>query len=84
MKTKILFALLFAGLGCYAQNSTDEYFNLTRKGFIAKNAYETTAFVEKYFRIPGNTGFNASIYYVEKILKKAGFVEQKQNEFEAP
>ncbi len=84
MKTKILFALLFAGLGCYAQNSTDEYFNLTRKGFMEKNAYETTAFVEKYFRIPGNTGFNASIYYVENILKKAGFVEQKQNEFEAP
>ncbi|CAH0296995.1 MULTISPECIES: M28 family peptidase [unclassified Pedobacter] len=84
MKTKILFALLFAGLGCYAQNSTDEYFKLTRAGFLEKNAYETTAFVEKYFRVPGNTGFNASIHYVENILKKAGFVEQKQNEFEAP
>ncbi|MGQ7854282.1 M28 family peptidase [Pedobacter sp. WC2501] len=84
MKTKILFLLLFAGLGCYAQNPTDEYFKLTRAGFIEKNAYETTAFVEKYFRVPGNTGFNASIHYVENILKKAGFVEQKQNEFEAP
>lgn len=84
MKTKILFALLFTGLGCYAQNSTDEYFKLTRSGFIEKNAYETTAFVEKYFRVPGNTGFNASIHYVENILKKAGFVEQKQHEFEAP
>jgi len=84
MKTKILFALLFAGLRCYAQNSTDEYFKLTRAGFLEKNAYETTAFVEKYFRVPGNTGFNASIHYVESILKKAGFVEQKQNEFEAP
>ncbi|WP_029275616.1 M28 family peptidase [Pedobacter borealis] len=84
MKTKILFVLLLAGLGCYAQNSTDEYFTLTRAGFLEKNAYETTAFVEKYFRVPGNTGFNASIHYVENILKKAGFVEQKQNEFEAP
>ncbi|MBE5321790.1 M28 family peptidase [Pedobacter sp. MR2016-19] len=84
MKTKILFALLFAGVACYAQNPTDEYFKLTRAGFIEKNAYETTAFVEKYFRVPGNTGFNASIHYVENILKKAGFVEQKQNEFEAP
>lgn len=84
MKTKILFLLLFAGLGCYAQNPTDEYFKLTQAGFIEKNAYETTAFVEKYFRVPGNTGFNASIHYVENILKKAGFVEQKQNEFEAP
>lgn len=84
MKTKILFALLFAGLSGYAQHPTDENFKLTRAGFKEKNAYETTAFVEKYFRVPGNTGFNASIHYVENILKKAGFVEQKQNEFEAP
>jgi len=84
MKTKILFALLFAGVACYAQNPTGEYFKLTRAGFIEKNAYETTAFVEKYFRVPGNTGFNASIHYVENILKKAGFVEQKKNEFEDP
>nr|WP_315418678.1 M28 family peptidase [uncultured Pedobacter sp.] len=84
MKTKILFALLFAGVVCYAQNPTDDYFKLTRTGFVEKNAYETTAFVEKYFRVPGNTGFNASIHCVENILKKAGFVEQKQNEFEAP
>ncbi|WP_412467370.1 M28 family peptidase [Pedobacter sp. KLB.chiD] len=84
MKTKIFLALLFAGVACYAQNSTDGYFKLTRTGFQAKNAYETTAFVEKYFRVPGNTGFNASIHYVETILKKAGFVEQKRNETEAP
>ncbi|MEH3113095.1 hypothetical protein [Pedobacter terrae] len=84
MKTKILLALLFVHLGCYAQHSINEYFKLTRAGFQEKNAYETTAFVEKYFRVPGNTGFNASIYYVENILKKAGFVEQKQDEFEAP
>lgn len=84
MKTKILFALLFAGLTSYAQTPTDEYFKLTRTGFNAQNAYETTAFVEKYFRVPGNTGFNASIHRVESILKKAGFVAQQQNEFEAP
>ncbi|WP_199562746.1 zinc-binding metallopeptidase family protein [Pedobacter chinensis] len=84
MKTKILFVLLFAGLATYAQNQTAEYFKLTRNGFNEKNAYETKAFVEKYFRVPGNTGFNASIHYVENILKKAGFTEQKQNEFEAP
>lgn len=84
MKTKILFALLFAGLASYAQTPTDEYFKLTRTGFNAQNAYETTAFVEKYFRVPGNTGFNASIHQVESILKKAGFVAQQQNEFEAP
>lgn len=84
MKTKILFVLLLAGLASYGQDPSNQYFNLTRAGFKEKNAFETTAFVEKYFRVPGNTGFNASIYYVENILKKAGFIEQKQNESESP
>lgn len=82
---KILFvALLSFTTNAFAQTQTANYFKLTRNGFNEKNAYATTAFVEKYFRVPGNTGFNASIHYVEDILKKAGFVEQKANEFEAP
>ncbi|KQR72533.1 M28 family peptidase [Pedobacter sp. Leaf176] len=84
MKTKIVAGLLLVGFASYAQNTTEQYFKLTRAGFKENNAYETTDFVEKYFRVPGNTGFNASIRNVESILKKAGFVEQKQNEFEAP
>ena len=84
MKTKIFTGLLLVGFSSYAQNTTEKYFKLTRAGFKENNAYETTAFVEKFFRVPGNTGFNASIRNVEGILKKAGFVEQKQNEFEAP
>lgn len=84
MKTKILFAFIITGFSSFAQNTTSNYFNLTRKGFNEKNAYETTAFVEKYFRVPGNTGFNASINHVEDILKKAGFVAQKQSENESP
>jgi len=83
MKKTIVAGLLLMGFTSYAQNSTEQYFKLTRAGFKEENAYETTAFVEKYFRVPGNTGFNASIRNVESILKKAGFVEQKQNEFEA-
>ena len=84
MKIRILFALLLVGLAGFAQNTTDDYFKLTRNGFKEKNAYETTAFIEKYFRVPGNSGFNASIYYVENVLKKAGFVAETQNELEAP
>lgn len=84
MKIRILFALLLVGLAGFAQNTTDHYFKLTRNGFNEKNAYETTAFIERYFRVPGNSGFNASIYYVENILKKAGFVAETQNELEAP
>ncbi|RZK59583.1 MAG: M28 family peptidase [Pedobacter sp.] len=84
MKNLILFALILSFFSASSQTQTANYFNLTRANFNEKNAYETTAFVEKYFRIPGNTGFNASIHHVEDILKNAGFVEQKNNEFEAP
>lgn len=84
MKKFLLFALLFKISTSTAQTQTDDYFKLTRAGFNEKNAYATTAFVEQYFRVPGNTGFNASIHYVEGILKKAGFTEQKADEFEAP
>ena len=77
MKTKILFAFIITGFSSFAQNTTSNYFNLTRKGFNEKNAYETTAFVEKYFRVPGNTGFNASINQVESILKKSRICSTK-------
>ena len=84
MKKIFLAALLLLTTNTFAQTLTANYFKLTRKGFNGKNAYNTTAFVEKYFRVPGNTGFNASIYHIEDILKKAGYIEQKTNEFEAP
>ena len=84
MKKIFLIALLLSTTTIFAQSLTDNYFKLTREGFNEKNAYATTAFVEKYFRVPGNTGFNASIHHVEEILKKAGYVEQKADEFAAP
>ncbi|MEO8295170.1 MAG: M28 family peptidase [Gemmatimonadota bacterium] len=45
-----------------------------RATFSGDNAMETVAFVERYFRVPGNTGFNASITQVAGILDHAGFV----------
>ncbi|MFA6277243.1 MAG: M28 family peptidase [Pedobacter sp.] len=84
MKKIFLFALSLFSTVAFSQTQTANYFKLTRAGFNEKNAYETTAFVEKYFRVPGNTGFNASIHRVEEILKKAGYIEEKANEFEAP
>ena len=84
MKKIFLAALFLSTTSAFAQTQTSSYFKLTREGFNEKNAYNTTSFVEKYFRVPGNTGFNASIYHIEDILKKAGYVEQKTNEFEAP
>jgi aminopeptidase YwaD len=84
MKKFLFLALLLVSINSFAQTQIADYFKLTRAGFNEKNAYATTAFVEKYFRVPGNTGFNASIHYVEDILKKAGYVEQKTSEFEGP
>ncbi|RZK82603.1 MAG: M28 family peptidase [Pedobacter sp.] len=80
----IIFAFLFLSVSVYAQDPTSKYFKLTRTGFNKENAYNTTSFVEKYWRLPGNKGFNASIYHIEDILKKAGYVLQQNNEQEAP
>jgi aminopeptidase YwaD len=84
MKKLFLLSLLLTSINTFSQSQRETYFKLTRANFNEKNAFETTAFVEKYFRVPGNTGFNASIHHVEEILKKAGYVAQKDNEFEVP
>ncbi len=76
--------LMALALNTAAQSQKEQYFKLTRSGFKEKNAYKTTAFVEQFFRLPGNKGFDTSIYRVEEILKKAGYVLQSKDEFEAP
>ncbi|HEX3865775.1 MAG TPA: hypothetical protein VHV78_03450, partial [Gemmatimonadaceae bacterium] len=52
------------------------YLDLTHAVFSSQRAYDQAAFMDQYFRWPGNTGFNASIHRVEGILKTAGYVEQ--------
>ena len=52
------------------------YFETVRREFSAKNAYDQVAFMDRYFRWPGNTGFDASIDRVEGILKSAGYVSE--------
>lgn len=39
-------------------------------------ARETVAFVEQFFRLPGNAGFDASLDRVVAILREAGFVPE--------
>ncbi|MGE5732798.1 MAG: M28 family peptidase, partial [Gemmatimonas sp.] len=56
--------------------AVQHYFDLIRPEFSGQKAYEQTAFMDQYFRWPGNTGFNASIQRVEGILKTAGYVEE--------
>jgi aminopeptidase YwaD len=57
-------------------SAVQHYFSLVRPIFSGQNAYDQTAFMDQYFRWPGNTGFNASIRRVEEMLKAAGYVEE--------
>lgn len=52
------------------------YVDLVRSEFSGQRAYDQVAFMDQYFRWPGNTGFNASIRRVEDIVKKAGYVDE--------
>jgi hypothetical protein len=49
-----------------------------RAQFSGERALETVAFVERYFRLPGNTGFNASITQVAGVLERAGYVLEER------
>ena len=53
--------------------SSSNYSDVINQEFTGNLAFETTSFVEKYWRVVGNTGFNKSIYKIEKELKKSGY-----------
>ncbi|MEO5890274.1 MAG: M28 family peptidase [Ferruginibacter sp.] len=83
----LLFLLLAGSISIQAQTSSpviDNYYPLLRNSFIESNAYKTVAFVEQRWRIAGNTGFNESIFYVEKILVNAGFKKEINGEADGP
>lgn len=78
-----VFFLVFSPASIHAQRISAKernYFTLLRKEFNAQNSYNTVAFVEQRWRLAGNTGFNESIFYVEKILQQAGFVKEVNGE----
>ena len=54
----------------------NEYYDIIRPEFKGDLAYNTVAFVEKYWRVAGNTGFNKTIYFIEKHLKEVGYVNE--------
>lgn len=58
--------------------AAEQTFALTRPLFSGDRALATVAYMDGYFRVPGNTGFNGTIRRVEEILKAAGYVEEKQ------
>ena len=82
MKKASILSLLFLSFHLsFSQNETKSisdkanvYFDLIRPEFKGDLAYNTVAFVEKYWRVAGNTGFNETVYFIEEELKKAGYV----------
>jgi len=56
----------------------DHQLQLIQKEYSGDKAYQTTEFVSEQWRLPGNSGFNESIFYVQRILEEAGF--QKADE----
>jgi len=86
MKIKSVLTFIALSLSCFsfAQSSLDQtinpYFDLVRPNYKGDLAYETVAFVEKYWRLAGNTGFNATVFRIAEKLEKAGYVlEEKAN-----
>ncbi|TLP77361.1 M28 family peptidase [Maribacter sp. ACAM166] len=67
-------------IGCsqYSEEKSVNYFELIRPEFTGKLAYETTDFVEDYWRVVGNTGFNNTIYLIADTLKAAGYVLEEK------
>lgn len=87
IKSSLFIALVLSAGASFAQKKStaiDAYYPLLRKEFIEANAYQTTAFVEKRWRVPGNSGFTESIYEVEKTLQKAGFKKEVKGEADGP
>mgnify|MGYP000218143961 FL=1 len=77
-KTIYFLLILFLFINCKNDEpkvlTTSNYADIINQEFTGDLAYETTSFVEKYWRVVGNTGFNKSIYKIEEELVKAGYV----------
>lgn len=78
MFKRIFVILLFGFFTACSQGdkklNPDYYFKIIRPEFSGDLAYETTAFMEQYWRVAGNTGFNKSVYWIAGHLEKAGYV----------
>ena len=73
----ILLTSIITACNTNKQLKSSEYSDTINKEFTGDLAYETTAFVEKYWRVVGNTGFNKSIYQIANQLEKDGYVKEE-------
>lgn len=60
-------------------NQLDQYMEMVRAEYSGQNALETTAYVSELWRATGNSGFDSSIFYVQKILESAGYQLENEN-----
>jgi aminopeptidase YwaD len=81
LKLKIFLALIIVSITLHSRpkipplsQTTAQYFELVRPEFNGNIAFEITAFVERFWRVAGNTGFNKSIYKITAKLEEAGYV----------
>ena len=80
MFKKLILLLFIAVLCTNCKNdepealNTSNYSDIINQEFTGDLAFETTSFVEKYWRVVGNTGFNKSIYKIAEELEKAGYI----------
>jgi hypothetical protein len=79
MKHKILpflvaFNLFFIN-GCANDMSLEKYLEIVSKSFNKQKALETVEFIDQFWRIPGNPGFNNSLIYISEELSKNRFKE---------
>lgn len=68
--------LMLTQIGYSFQNDDffNRYYRMSDDIFDQTEAFETVAFVEKFWRLAGNEGFNKSINHVVEKLKLAGYV----------
>ncbi|OOG77395.1 M28 family peptidase [Algoriphagus sp. A40] len=85
MKIKVFFFLFFLAtcIHSFAQKTPlykviNPYFKMVRPEFKGDLAYETVAFVEKYWRVAGNTGFNQTVYRIAEKLESAGYILEEK------
>ncbi|WP_416864200.1 MAG: M28 family peptidase [Imperialibacter sp.] len=79
MKNIALLPLTFILLSCAQPtaeppNPSAAYFDMVRPEVTGDLAYETTAYVEQFWRLAGNAGFDSSIYRIVSELQRAGYV----------
>ena len=79
MRILFICTLLLASIACNQPEQVESsYFDMIRAEFNGQNAFETVDYIEDFWRIAGNEGFNKSIHHVVASLEAAGYVAEEK------